>query len=166
MKHSIKWRVKTNRNGLAFVSHSRDIMWASYTQCGQHHQGGISKEQEAILSSRGTGGLGTPLAKSRPSLGILSSYHIPCFMICTPASWVIIVSHCPFFIDFLNSHVHWESHKVGLRHRERTLMHVLFAYLLFLSVAFSPGSGYLFHLAGQLRIRWRMEINWQIAFSC
>ena len=98
---------------------------------------------------------------------------ISCSMFCNMHISILCHYFCPlahffFFscnIGSLNNHILWESHKMGLRHRELTLMNVLFPYLSFLSVAFSPVSGYLFHLAGQLKIRWRMEINWQIAYS-
>lgn len=72
--------------------------------------------------------------------------------------------HCLYLMQrwfFKPYDTKWE-----LRPREWILMNVLFTYLSFLSVAFSLVSGYLIHLAGQLRIRWRMEINWQIALSC
>lgn len=131
------------------VSLCKNTRQPSYPQCGELHQGGISKEQKTTLSSRGTGRSGAAKEHSCSWNTLLRSYSTFCNMHTCIVS--LFLSHCPFFssnIDSLNSLIHRESHKMGLRHRELPLTNVLFTYLPFLSLAFSPVSGYLFHLAG------------------
>lgn len=164
MRHSTKYQGKTNRNWLACVSHSRNIA-ILYPVCSASPGRRFQIVQRAMLSSWGTGVSGLHRKAQVFSSYILFISHsmFHGMHICLRCHYFCPIAH--FFIDSLNSHVHWESHRLGLKHREVTLMNVLFTYLLFLSVAFSAGSGYLFHLAGQLRIRWRMEITGRLPLA-
>lgn len=166
MKHWPKGKGKANVNQRACVRRSRNRMQASFTEA--------SSTREAFPKSKRQGSLQEGLEDSRLAKKQPFFRHIlliPSSMFYTMHICMLCHYFCPlvyfFFscnIDSLNSHILWESHKMGLRHRELTLMNV-FTYHSFLSVALSPVSCYLFHLAGQLRIRWRMEMSGQIACS-
>ena len=82
-------------NQLACESHSRSIMQASYAQCDWLHWGIFpdSKKQCSLLQGLEDSGL----ARSSPFLAIFSPHHIPCFIICTSASCVIIFVPLPIF---------------------------------------------------------------------